>query len=64
MFWGAYTDFLWRDFKIKPRPTVLHERTCPDCNSKRVNVYYSAQLDKYICKKCRDKLSEQKGGAE
>lgn len=62
MFHGYY-DFLLRDVKIKPKlPTVLHQKTCPVCDSKRVNVYYSNQLDKYICKKCMDKLLENNAG--
>lgn len=62
--WGAYTDFLARDIKFKSKPTVLHQKTCSICNSKRVNIYYSNQLDKYICKKCMDKLLGEKGGEE
>ena len=53
MFSGYY-DFLLGDIKLKPNPTVLHQRTCPICDSKRVNVYYSNMLDKYLCKKCID----------
>ena len=37
----GYYDFLLNDIKIKPMPTVLHQKTCPICDSKRVNVYYS-----------------------
>ena len=56
----VYTYFLLRDLKSKskPKPTVLHQKTCPICDSKRVNVYYSNQLDKYICKKCIEKGGE------
>jgi transposase-like protein len=57
---GAY-DFLLNKIKIKQKPTTLHQKTCPICDSKRVNVYYSNQLDKYICKKCMDKLLDEKG---
>jgi transposase-like protein len=63
---GAY-DFLLRDVRIKPTktaPAVLHQKTCPICESKRVNVYYSNQIEKHICKKCMDKLLNEKGGAE
>lgn len=60
---GAY-DFMLNDINIKKKQTVLHQKTCPICDSKRVNVYYSNQLDKYICKKCMDKLLNVKGGAE
>ena len=63
MFHGYY-DFLMGDFKVKNKPTTLHHKTCPICDSKRVNVYYSNQLEKYICKKCMDKLLGEKGGAE
>lgn len=57
--WGSYTDFCTREYKSKPKPTVLHRKTCPICDSKLVNIYYSQQLDKYICAKCMDKLSKQ-----
>ena len=60
MFHGYY-DFLIHDIKVKSKPTVLHQMTCPICDSKRVNVYYSNQLDKYICKRCMDKLLGEKG---
>lgn len=50
--------------KFKPKPTVLHHRACPDCGRKLVNVYYSAQLNRYICKKCMDGFMNVKGGAE
>lgn len=59
---GTYTDFLTSVTKLKPKPTVLHQKTCPICNSRRVNIYYSNQLDKYICKKCMDKSLREKGG--
>lgn len=39
------------------KSTVLHQKTCPVCDSKRVNVYYSNQLETHICKKCTDKLA-------
>lgn len=58
----GYYDFLLNDIKVKPKPTVLHHKTCPICDRKLVNVYYSNQLDKYICKKCMDKLLIEKGG--
>lgn len=58
---GAY-DFLLNDIKVKKKRTVLHQKTCPTCGNKLVNVYYSKQLDKYICKKCTDKLLAEKGG--
>ena len=61
---GTYTDFLTRGIKLKSKPTVLHQKTCPICDSKRVNVYYSNALDKYICKKCMDKSLKEKGSAE
>ena len=63
-FVGPYTDFLLGVSKVKDIPTVLHQKTCPVCDSKRVNLYYSNQLDKYICKKCMDKLLGEKGGEE
>ena len=54
-----YYNFLWgNSIKLKPRPTVLHQKTCPICDSKRVNIYYSSQLEKYICKKCMDKAGK------
>ena len=50
-------------FNFKSKPIVLHRRTCPICDKKLVNVYYSNQLEKYICKNCMDKLLGAKGGA-
>jgi transposase-like protein len=58
----GYYDFLLKGIKIKPKPTVLHQKTCPICGRGRVNIYYSSQLDKYICKKCMDSLLDEKGG--
>lgn len=49
-------------FKFKPKPIVIHHSTCPYCYRTLVNLYYSAQLDEYICKKCMDKLMDEKGG--
>lgn len=51
-------------FKFKSKPTVLHQRTCPICDRKLVNIYYSNQLERYVCKNCMDKLLGEKGGAE
>lgn len=48
--------------RLKPMPIVLHQKTCPDCGRKLVNLYYSGQLDRYICKKCVDKLMNEEGG--
>ena len=53
-----------QQFKSKSKPTVLHQKTCPICDRKLVNVYYSNQLEKYICKKCMDNLLQEKGGIE
>ena len=50
--------------KYKPKPAVLHHKTCPICDRKLVNVYYTAQLDKYVCKRCIDNLIENKGDKE
>ena len=61
MFHEEYYDFLIKDIKPKSKPIVLHQKTCPICDSKRVNIYYSNQLEKYICKKCMDKLLGKKG---
>lgn len=58
----SYSDFLLSDIKVKPTPTVLHHKTCPVCDRKLVNVYYSNQFEKYICKKCMDNLLVEKGG--
>lgn len=60
MFHGYY-DFLLDNIKIKSTPTVLHQKTCPICDRKRVNIYYSNQLNKYICKACLDELVTNKG---
>ena len=48
-------------FRYKNKPTTLHHKTCPVCDRKLVNVYYSNQLDKYICKKCMDRLLGEEG---
>lgn len=42
--------------RFRPKPTVLHRKTCPICDKKLVNVYYSSQLEQYVCKKCTDVL--------
>ena len=39
---------------LRSQPTVLHHKTCPDCGRKLVNLYYSNQLERYICKRCMD----------
>ena len=62
MFHGYY-DFLLKDIRPKPLPTVLHHKTCPTCGAKLVNVYL-IPLGTYICKKCIDKLSEDGKGGE
>ena len=61
LFEAPYTD-MFRTMRIKrrPIPTVLHRKTCPDCNRTLVNLYLSNQLDRYICKQCMDKLSGEK----
>ncbi len=48
------------NFKFRPKPTVLHSSTCSDCGRRLVNIYYSGQLDRYICKKCLDKFLSTK----
>ena len=64
-FETPYLDmYRTQHFKFKSKPTVLHQKNCPVCDRKLVNVYYSNQLEKYICKKCMDKLLEEKGGAQ
>ncbi|MBQ3543435.1 MAG: hypothetical protein IJA34_00360 [Lachnospiraceae bacterium] len=55
-----YTDMFNQDMKrmvkkLKNKPVVLHQKTCPYCDRKLVNLYYSSTLEKYICKKCLDK---------
>ena len=64
LMFSEYYNFLLNDIKVKKKPTVLHQKTCPICDRKLVNVYYSNQLDKYICKKCMDKLVGEKGGTK
>ena len=61
-FETPYLDmYKMSNFKFRPKPTVLHTSTCFDCNRQLVNLYYSAQLDRYICKKCMDKFMNEKG---
>ena len=62
-FETPYLDmYRTQHFKFKSKPAVLHRKTCPICDRKLVNVYYSNQLGKYICKNCMDKLLGEKGG--
>ena len=62
MFFEEYYTYLaLRHRKVESKPTTLHHKTCPICDSKRVNIYYSNQLDKYICKKCMDRLLGEEG---
>ena len=61
-FETPYLDMYMKEpFRLKSKPTVLHQKTCPVCDRKLVNIYYSNQLEKYICKKCMDKLLREKG---
>lgn len=46
-------------FRFSTKQTVLHRKTCLICDRKLVNLYYSNQLEKYICKKC---METGKGG--
>ena len=55
----SYIDmYLKEGIKVKKKPTVLHQKTCPLCGRKLVNLYYSEKIEKHICKKCTD---ESKG---
>lgn len=55
-FETPYTDlYRTKFFKRSGKPLTLHRRTCPTCDSKLVNLYYSAQAEKYMCKACLDK---------
>ena len=58
-YYDSYTTIIHRSRKAKP--TTLYRKTCPTCDSKRVNLYYSNKLNKYICKECTDKLLGEKG---
>lgn len=40
--------------KVKPMPTVLHQKTCPKCGRTLVNLYYSEVSKDYKCKRCLD----------
>lgn len=56
-----YTDMFIAETKRKllkasSKPTVLHRATCPCCDRKLVNLYFSASQDRYICKECLDKV--------
>ena len=55
-FEKQYLDMYRTLFMPKKRKLVLHRRTCPICARKLVNLYYSEQLKKYICKNCTDNL--------
>lgn len=60
-FHGAYSDFLLRDLKFKPMPKVLHQKTCPKCGRKLVNLY-QIKDGSYYCKKCVDELAGEGSG--
>lgn len=47
-------------FRSSGIPTVLHHRTCPVCESKLVNLYYSVQCERYLCKACLDKVMAER----
>lgn len=60
-FPSPYTDMFIADtkrklLKFKTKPTVLHRTTCPCCDRKLVNLYFSVSQDRYICKECLDKV--------
>lgn len=64
--YSPYTDMFRQEMRqlvkgLRSKPTVLHRMTCPCCDKKLVNLYFSASQDRYICKECLDKiLSERK----
>lgn len=51
---GPYSEMLRGKVKIKPMPTVLHQKTCPKCGRTLVNIYYSEVSKDYKCKRCLD----------
>jgi len=58
-YFDMYTMYMVKSNKssvTSSKPIVLHQKTCPVCNRQLVNLYYSAQLEMYICKKCIDNL--------
>ena len=65
-YYSAYKRMFREDVKrilksCKPsKPTVLHRMTCPCCDKKLVNLYFSASQDRYICKECLDKDLKRK----
>ena len=64
MFETPYLDMWIAENKtffidLTKRPTVLHRQTCPICNRKLVNTYYSSQAKKYMCKKCLDEYLQK-----
>lgn len=63
-FHTPYTDMLNEELKrILQRASspskVLHRATCPCCNKKLVNLYFSYLIDGYICKECWDVLKRR-----
>ena len=58
--WLAENKKFFRN--LTKRPTVLHRQTCPICNRKLVNTYYSSQAEKYMCKKCLDEYLQNRSG--
>lgn len=55
-YFDEYMKLMHKPSRYKSRPTVLHQKTCPDCGRKLVNIYYSSQLERYTCKQCMDRI--------
>ena len=54
-FETPYLD-MYRTLRIKrtAKPNILHRQTCPNCKKTLVNLYYSNELNKHVCKQCMD----------
>lgn len=61
-FWsGPYIEMWLSEPRRRiSKPLKIHRATCPHCDSKLKTLYYSAQLDRYICKTCMDVFMGQK----
>ena len=63
--YSPYTRMFREDVKrivkgLRSKPTVLHRMTCPCCDRKLVNLYFSASQGRYICNECLDKVLNEK----
>lgn len=52
-FLHPYLDMYKNELRKRyKRPLKIHRATCPHCGGKLLTLYWSAQLEKYICREC------------